>query len=545
MERGTRGTSGTRTGRRIIDVLALTGEHLSLEQVASVAAADSVEVVLAPEAAGRVRAARRVVEEALVGSARVYGVSTGFGRLADVVVSPEQRGALQKNLVRSHAAGVGRTLSEAEVRALVLLRANALARGASGCREVVVERLLELLNRRIHPVVPEVGSVGASGDLAPLAHVALCLIGEGAVETGGVRRPAGDVLAEHGLDPLELEAKEGLALINGTQATTALGILALLGSERALEALEVAGAMSLEALKGTPEAFRDEVSTLRPHAGQRESAARLRALLQDSEIRESHRRDDPRVQDAYSLRCMPQVHGAARQTLAYVRGVLEIEANSVTDNPLVLADSGEVVSAGNFHAQVVAQALDYLCIAVADLAAISERRVERLLNPDLSMGLPAFLARTPGLQSGMMIAQVTAADLLGEMRVLAHPASVDSVPTSANQEDHVSMGMAAARKARRAAECLQYVAAVELVCGSHALEYRRPLRAGRGVEGAHARIRERVPPLDGDRPLSPDLEATKSLVAAGAFTPSALGIAVEWGGSGEPVENALERGGAR
>jgi len=509
------------------DTLQLDGESLTLEAIRTVAEGSELNVSLAPAAAQRVRACRDVVEFALGSQDRVYGVNTGFGRLAEVVISPDQLGALQRNLVRSHAAGVGRPLAQREVRALILLRANALARGASGCREVVVTRLLDLLNERVHPVVPEAGSVGASGDLAPLAHVALCLIGEGVVDTPAGRRSSAEVFAACGIEPLELQAKEGLALINGTQATTALGVLALLDAESALEALECAGAMSLEALLGTPEAFREEVGALRPHPGQRESARRLRALLKGSGIRESHRFGDPRVQDAYSLRCMPQVHGAARQTLAYVRGVLEIEANSVTDNPLVLTASGTVLSAGNFHAQVVAQALDYLCIAVADLASVSERRVERLLNPDLSVGLPAFLAPDPGLQSGMMIAQVTVADLLSEMRVLAHPASVDSVPTSANQEDHVSMGMAAARKARRSVECLQYVVGAELLCASHALEYRRPLTAGRGVERAHARIRAHVAPLTDDRPPSPDLERVRDLVALGAFTPESLGLTEE------------------
>jgi len=511
-------------GRQPIATIELTGRDLTLETVRDVARRPDVEVVLAGEAARRIARSRQFVEEAVEAGERLYGVTTGFGRLAEVVVPHDQQADLQRNLVRSHSAGVGSPLSEAEVRALVLLRANALAHGSSGCRVEVVERLLDLLRHGIHPVVPEAGSVGASGDLAPLAHVALCLVGEGLAEVGGVRRPAAEALAAAGVEPLVLEAKEGLALINGTQATTALGILALLDAEEALEALECAGAQSLEALMGTPEAFRPEVARLRPHPGQAASARRLRALLRDSEIRESHRHGDPRVQDAYSLRCMPQVHGAARQTLAYVRGVLEVEANSVTDNPLVLADEGVVVSAGNFHAQVVAQALDYLCIALADLAAVSERRVERLLNPDLSLGLPPFLAPEPGLQSGMMIAQVTAADLLAEMRVLAHPASVDSVSTSASQEDHVSMGLAAARKARRQVTCLQYVAAVELLCGAHALEYRRPLRAGSGVERVHARIREVVPPLDGDRPPAPDLEAVRDLVRTGALTPDALGI---------------------
>jgi len=399
----------------------------------------------------------------------------------------------------------------------MLLRANALARGHSGCRVEVVQRLVDMLNRGIHPRVPRYGSVGASGDLAPLAHVALALLGEGKAERNGTVSEASELLAAEGLEPLHLEAKEGLALINGTQATTGLGILALQGAQRALEAVEVAGAMSLDALLGSPEAFRAEIQDARPHTGQAESAARLRRLIEGSEIRESHREGDPRVQDAYALRCMPQVHGAARQAMSYVRGVLETEANSATDNPLVFPEAGVIVSGGNFHAQIVAQALDFLTIVVTDLAAIAERRIERLLNPDLSMGLPAFLTDRPGLQSGLMIVQVTVVDLLAEMRVLSHPASVDSVTTSANQEDHVSMGLAAARKARQAVDCLERVLAAELMCAAEGLEYRRPLRSGAGVEQAHALVRERVAPLREDRLLGDDLDALTELVRSGAL----------------------------
>jgi histidine ammonia-lyase len=515
--------------------VVLTGSNLTLEQVAAVAL-DRAPVALSLPAREAIERARAHVERAVARGDRVYGVTTGFGRLAEVVISPDQRAALQTNLIRSHAVGVGPSLPPEAVRAIMVLRANALARGASGIRLEVVERLLELLNRGVHPVVPEAGSVGASGDLAPLAHVALALIGEGRVEVEGQVRATAEVLAEAGLEPLALAAKEGLALINGTQATTGLGILALLRAESALEAIEAAGAMALEALKGTPEAFRAEVSEVRPHAGQVRAAAVLRRLLRDSEIRESHRdaAHDPRIQDAYALRCMPQVHGAARQALAYVRGVLETEANSVTDNPLVFPDAddgaegrGAVVSAGNFHAQVVSQALDFACMAVADLASISERRVERLLNPDLSQGLPAFLAHTPGLESGLMIAQVTACDLLAEMRVLAHPASVDSVPTSANQEDHISMGMAAARKLTRSVGCLEYVAAVELLAAAQGLEYRRPLRGGVGVEAAHAAVREVAAPLEGDRSLSQELEGLAGAVRAGRFRLGRLDAAGE------------------
>ena len=493
----------------------LDGRSLSLEDVRQVALGPETEVGLSEEAVARMADSRALIERLVSSGEPVYGVTTGFGRLADVTIPPDDRTTLQHNLVRSHASGMGDAMDREAVRALMVLRANALARGHSGCRVVLVERLLELLNSGIHPRVPEFGSVGASGDLAPLAHVALALIGEGPAEKGGTESPVQGLLADAGIEPVTLGSKEGLALINGTQATTGLGILALLAAERALETAEVAGAMSLDALLGTPEAFREEIQDARPHAGQARSAARLRALLAGSQIRESHREGDPRVQDAYSLRCMPQVHGAAREALAYVRGILETEANSATDNPLVFPEAGVVVSGGNFHAQVVSQALDLVAIAVADLAAISERRVERLLNPDLSMGLPAFLTSHAGLESGFMIVQVTAVDLLAEMRILSHPASVDSVTTSANQEDHVSMGLAAARKARRSVACLQKVLATELMCAAQGIEFRRPLRSSDPIEAAHARIRLDVPKLEGDRVLGPDLDALTDLIRSG------------------------------
>jgi histidine ammonia-lyase len=498
--------------------ILLDGRTLSLAEVAAVATRKDVRVGLAEAARAAMEASRALIEERASSGDQVYGVTTGFGRLADVVIPPDKRTELQHNLVRSHASGMGDPLGIPEVRAIILLRANALARGNSGCRVEVVERLVALLNHGIHPRVPRYGSVGASGDLAPLAHVALGVLGEGRGEGEGRETDMAHLLAAAGLEPLRLEAKEGLALINGTQATTGLGILALLAAERAVDTAEVAGAMSLEALLGTPEAFREEIQDARPHAGQRESARKLRELLADSEIRESHRTGDPRVQDAYSLRCMPQVHGAAREAMAHVRRILETEANSATDNPLVFPETGTIASGGNFHAQVVSQALDLLCIAVADLAAISERRVERLLNPDLSMGLPAFLTEQPGLRSGLMIAQVTAVDLLAEMRVLAHPVSVDSVTTSANQEDHVSMGLAAGRKARQAVEHLERVLAIEVLCAAQGLEYRRPLRGGRGVEAAYAMVRSMVQPLGEDRVLGPDLHALVRMIQAGKLS---------------------------
>lgn len=496
--------------------LVLTGHDLTLSDIEDVAY-DKREVELGASALEGMERSRAFVEELLATGKPIYGVTTGFGRLADVYVSPEEQVELQRNLVRSHSAGVGARLEAPAVRTIMLLRANALARGHSGCRPVIVERLLDFLNQGVHPMVPSVGSVGASGDLAPLAHVALCLMGEGEVNYDGVCRATDGVLDELGLAPIELREKEGLALINGTQATTGIGILAFQRALRALDALDIAGVFSLEGLMGTPEPFRSELHEARPHEGQLRSAEHLRLLTDGSEIRESHRFDDPRVQDAYSLRCMPQVHGAARHALGYVGDVLETEANSTTDNPLVLREAEVVVSGGNFHAQVVAAALDFMCIAVTDVAAISERRVERLLNPDLS-GLPAFLTPKPGLRSGFMIAQVTAVDLLAEMRVLAHPASVDSVSTSASQEDHVSMGLAAARKALRTVECLETVVAIELLSGAQAMEFRRPLKGSAPIEEAHALIRERVAPLDEDRPFTADIEAVLDIVRSGALS---------------------------
>jgi len=473
-------------------------------------------VALAPKGRARLDASRRVVEERVAAGERVYGVTTGFGRLAEVVIPADQRIALQVNVVRSHASGFGEAMSRETVRALMLLRANTLAHGHSGCTVRCVEQLLDFLNHGIHPVVPEYGSVGASGDLVPLAHVARGLMGEGPVEYEGAVIDAAEALRKAGLAPLALREKDGLALINGTQFCTAIGTLALLEAERVLDTFEVAGAMSLDALKGSPAPFAEPVQAVRPHPGQAESARRLRGLLAGSTIRESHRMGDPRVQDAYSLRCMPQVHGAARDALTYVRGILAIEVNSATDNPLVFAENGTIVSGGNFHAQIVAQALDLLAIALADVAAISERRVERLLNPDAS-GLPAFLAKHPGVESGLMMLQTAAADLLTELRILATPASVHSVPTGAGREDHVSMGPAAARKARKSARVLAYAAAVELICAAEAIEHHRPLTSGPGIERAIATVRSKVAPLAADRSLTADVEAVADLVRAGAL----------------------------
>jgi len=497
-------------------MLEIDGHSLTLEDVEHVARGLERNVELSAGACEAIDASRQVVERLLDGDAPVYGVTTGFGRLSEVAIPADQRLEMQENLIRSHASGFGQPLPREVSRAVMLLRANSLARGNSGVRREVVQLLLSFLRHELDPLIPEFGSVGASGDLAPLAHVALCLIGEGLFHRAAAFEPAGPALAKAGLKPVVLREKEGLALINGTQATTGIGVLALLRAESALETAELAGAMSLEGLMGTPTPFDERVHANRPHPGQITSASRLRALLADSEIRESHRSGDPRVHDAYSLRCMPQVHGAARDALGYLRKVLEVEVNSSTDNPLVFADSGEILSAGNFHAQVVAAGLDFLTMACTDLASISQQRIERLLNPDLS-GLPAFLAYAPGVESGFMIAQVAVVDVLSEMRVLSHPASVDSMTTSANKEDHVSMGMEAARKARRAVGCLQYVLAVELMCAAQALEYLKPLSPGRGVAAGFDIVRQHVAPLDGDRVLGGDVERLHDLVATGAL----------------------------
>ncbi len=498
------------------DVLELRGDALGLEDVERVARAPRTAVRLSDAARPRVEAARAFVDRAVSDGRVVYGLTTGFGALSEVVIAPDRIRELQLNLIRSHAAGVGEPLGEEEVRAITLLRANVLALGRSGVRPVVIEGLIAMLNRGVHPVIPSRGSVGASGDLAPLSHLALVLLGEGEAILDGERMGGGAALARVGLEPLVLEAKEGLALNNGTQVQTAIGILALLKAERAVEIAEVAGAMSLEGLRGTPVAFDERIQRARPQTGQMQSAERLRALLQDSEIRASHLHDDPRVQDAYSLRCMPQVHGAARQAMVYIRQVLEIEANSATDNPLIFAEDEVILSGGNFHGQPIAQVLDLLAIAVADLGSISERRIARLVDPALS-GLPAFLTKDPGVNSGLMMAQIVAAALVADLRLRAHPASVDSVPTDANKEDHVSMGVHAAIKAREAVQILQSILAIELLTAAQALEFLKPLRPGRGVHKAYEMVRARVAPLEQDRVLAGDIAQLEALVRDGSL----------------------------
>jgi len=499
------------TTRVVID-----GNSLVIEDVAAVAnGAASVKV--ADSARDRGRVTRRVVEALVAENAVAYGVTTGFGKLSDIAIPPERLKELQVNLVRSHAAGVGAPLPEREVRAMMLLRANVIAKGFSGARPDLAFLLAEMLNAGIHPVVPEQGSVGASGDLAPLAHLALAMIGEGKVRYRGEVQAAADALHAASLAPAVLGPKEGLTLINGTQAHTAIAALALVDAHRLWRVAHIAGAMSLEALLGTPVAFDARIQDVRGQLGQAASAAFLRELLVDSEIRESHRYGDPRVQDAYSLRCMPQVHGPVLDALDFVVSIVSRELNAATDNPLVFPE-GELLSGGNFHGQAVAMALDVLAIALTNLATISERRIDRLVHPDFNQGLPPFLTRDPGVNSGFMMAQVTAASLASECKVLSHPASVDTIPTDGNKEDVVPMAMGAAWKVRRVVRNVQYVLAIELLCAAQGIDYRAPLRPGRGVERAHATVRRHVAPLENDRVLSDDIERLARAIADDEFT---------------------------
>ncbi len=489
-------------------LIVIDGASLTISDVEAVACGGAA-VSLADEARERIARSRKVIDDILAAGQVVYGVNTGFGKLAEVRVSSDQLSRLQLNLLRSHACGVGEPFAEAEVRAMLLLRANVLATGFAGCRPEVVDRLLALLASGVHPVVPSQGSVGASGDLAPLAHLALPLVGEGRAMFGGEVLPGAEALRRAGLQPLQLEAKEGLALINGTQASTAVGALALAKVHRLLDAADVVCALTLDALAGTDAAFDPAVHRARPHPGQSASARRLHSLLRDSAIRESHR-SCGRVQDAYSLRCTPQVHGAVRDALAHVAGVVSVELNSATDNPMVFAD-GRVVSGGNFHGAPLAVTFDYLTAALTDLASISERRLARLVDSSAS-GLPAFLSPQPGLNSGFMMVQVAAAALASECKTLAHPASVDSIPTSAGQEDHVSMSTWAGRKLARVAEMVRQVLGMEYLAAAQALEFHRPLQTSDALERAVALLRERVPRLEEDREMAPDLEAAAELV---------------------------------
>jgi histidine ammonia-lyase len=493
-------------------------DALTLEALAEVARA-SRPVEVAASARAAMTRARAVVDAIVAGgdaAPAVYGVNTGFGALAEVRISAAQVAQLQQNLVRSHASGIGKPLPRDAVRAMMLLRAAVLATGRSGARAVCCERLCELLNAGVHPVIPARGSVGASGDLAPLAHLALGMIGEGDAEFRGDVMPASEALARAEIPALVLEAKEGLTLLNGTQHMTAVGGLAIGDAELTARVADIAGALSLEALKGTVRAFDERVIAARPHPGQIAVGAVLRQLLAESEIAESHK-DCGKVQDPYSLRCIPQVHGASRDVLAFARTVLEREAASSTDNPLVFPDSDEMISGGNFHGQPVALALDAAAMAIAELANISERRVEQLVNPHLSSGLPPFLAPDSGLNSGFMIAQVAAAALVSENKILAHPASVDSIPSSAGREDHVSMGATAALKLAQIHDHVRDVLAIELLCAAQGLDLRRPLRSTRPLEAVHAVIRSKVSAMRVDRPLAPDIAAMRGLIDDGSL----------------------------
>lgn len=504
--------------------LALTGKSLSLGDLERVLREPGLRLSLSAEVVRSIQSSRQVVLDQLREGRTVYGVNTGFGKLAQVRIPAGQITELQENLIRSHAIGLGDPLFPAEARLVLFLRIQALASGYSGVSVELVQRLVKLFNLGVAPLIPEKGSVGASGDLAPLAHMALPLLGEGEVfrylrgrrdrssqgVDGRYARVSVKSLRKEGWRAYRLEAKEGLALVNGTQVMTAILAHALLRAEALVRAADVAGAMTLEALRCSIKPFDPRIQSVRPHPGQAEVASNVRKLLVQSEILSSHK-DCPRVQDSYSIRCMPQVHGAVRDAVRFVRQTVEREINSATDNPLVFTRSREILSGGNFHGQPVALAADVLGIAVSELGAVSERRIENLVNPDLS-GLPAFLSPDPGLNSGMMVGQIVAAALVSENKVLAHPASVDSIPTGANQEDHVSMGVTAATKAGTIVENVERILSLELLCAAQGLEFLKPLRPGRGVLAAYQRIRTLVRPLESDRVLSGDVERILTLV---------------------------------
>jgi histidine ammonia-lyase len=496
----------------------LNGDTLSFEQLSDVVYQHST-VLLSPEAQAKVEAARAVVDALVLENKLAYAVTTGVGKLSDVRIEPAQNRQLQLNLIRSHSVGVGEPLSREETRAMMVLRANSLAKGFSGVRAEVIDLLCEMLNRDVHPVVPSQGSVGASGDLAPLAHLALSMIGEGEAVFANARMSSRDALARAGIKPLVPEAKEAISLINGTQAMLAVGSLALLQAQTLAATADVLGAMTIDALRGTDVAFDERIHAARPHKGQSNVAANLRRLIAGSEIRASHK-DCGRVQDAYSLRCIPQVHGAARDTLDFCRHTFETEMNSAVDNPLVFIKGesrGDILSGGNFHGQPLAFALDYLAIVLTALAGISERRIERLVNPALNEGLPPFLAPDAGINSGFMMPQVTAAALASENKVLAHPASVDSITTSGNKEDYVSMGMTAAIKLKKLIANTTHVLAIEACAAAQALDLLDPLKTSPLLQRAQAAIRKVSPRMDSDRVLSVDISAIAQLITRGAL----------------------------
>jgi len=499
--------------------IQINGNNLTLDALQQIVY-QHTPVGLAQDARQKVNSARAVVDKLVRENRLAYAITTGVGKLSDVRIDPAQNRQLQINLVRSHAVGVGEPLSEEETRAMMLLRANSLAKGCSGVRAQLIEMLCEMLNRGVHPVVPSQGSVGASGDLAPLAHLALTLIGEGEAFFQGRRLNSSDALQQAGLTPLVLEAKETISLINGTQGMLGVGTLALLTAETLANSADQISAMSLDALKGTDVAFDERIHLARPHAGQVHVAARLRKLLAGSQIRESHK-ECGRVQDAYSLRCIPQVHGAVRDTLEFCRKTFTTEMNSAVDNPLVFVKDdaeSDIISGGNFHGEPLAFALDYLAIALSALAGISERRIERLVNPALSEGLPPFLAPDAGLNSGFMMPQVTAAALVSENKVLAHPASVDSITTSGNKEDYVSMGMAAAIKLKKVVANTTNVLAIEACAAAQAIDFLAPLKTSRPLQEVHAAIRKVSPKVEHDRVLAGDFAKVAELIRSGCIS---------------------------
>jgi histidine ammonia-lyase len=499
--------------------VSLDGSTLTIAQVRAVAEGGAT-VSVSRAAITRMAATRKVVDDIVARNDVVYGITTGFGKLSDVAIPPDKLAALQVNLVRSHSVGVGTPLPRREVRAMMLLRANVLAKGFSGARAALPELLCAMLNADLWPIVPEQGSVGASGDLAPLAHLALSLIGEGDLMHGNQRGAAAELLKKTGLAPIVLGPKEGLSLINGTQAHTAVAALAVGDARTLWTTAHVAGAASLEALLGTDTAFDARIQDARGQIGQAASAELLRSLLANSAIRESHRKNDPRVQDAYALRCMPQVHGPVLDAIVFAEGIISRELNAGTDNPLVF-DDGTMLSGGNFHGQAVAMVLDFLAIAMTNLATMSERRIDRLVHPDLNEGLPPFLARDAGVHSGFMMAQVTAASIASECKVLSHPSSVDTIPTDGGKEDVVPMAMGAAWKLRRIVRNVQHVLAIELMCAAQGLDYRRPLTSSAAVERAHDTIRSMVETFTDDRVLAGDITALADAIARGAFVSEA------------------------
>ena len=492
--------------------VTIDGDNLTLEDAEAVALRGD-KVRIHPKAVSKIKKCRRYVEKIVDAEKTVYGINTGFGSLCRTRISKKDIEKLQENLVLSHALSVGPVFSEEEVRAIMLLRANVLAKGFSGVRLKLIQTLVEMINKGVHPMIPEKGSVGASGDLAPLAFMALPLMGKGWVFYQGRLMEGKRAFKKAGISPLKFSSKEGLALINGTCVMTAIGVLSLLKAERLVELADMAGAMSLEAALCTPTAFDPNVQKVRKHKGQRESAENLVNLTRGSQIREFHKAC-PKVQDPYSFRCMPQVHGAVRDTLSYVRSVLKVEINSATDNPLIFPDEGKVISAGNFHGEPVALASDFLSIAVSELASISERRIAGLINPAIS-DLPAFLIKEPGLNSGFMMAQIVAASLVSENKCLAHPASVDSIPTSIDQEDHVSMGTIAARKVREVINNTEDVLAIEFLAASQGIDFRSPLKPGMGTGRIYQKIRKKIPTVTKDRLLVLDLVKMKELMRRG------------------------------